>query len=85
MDEIELGDKVKCNVTGFVGVAIAKTEFLNGCIQYTVVPKVDKKNTIQDEVMIDQQSLQVIGTKKEKVVKSSNGGAMRLGFKQRGY
>ena len=42
--EIELGDKVKCKHTGFVGIAVAKTEFINGCIQYEVMPRVKKNN-----------------------------------------
>ena len=29
---IKLGDKVKDNITGFEGIAIARAEYLNGCI-----------------------------------------------------
>ena len=84
--EIKLGDKVKCKVTGFIGIATAKTEFLNGCIQYEVIPKVDKNNKIPDPQAIDEQSLEVITPKKKKVIKKTeNGGAMRTPFKQRGY
>jgi len=44
MSEIELGDKVRCIHTGFIGIAVARTEFINGCIQFNVLPKGDKNN-----------------------------------------
>jgi len=84
--EIKLGDKVKCKVTGFVGIAIARTEFLNGCIQYSVVPKCKKGDTkMPEEMGIDEQSLEVIPKKKKKIKKSSTGGANTKGIKLRGY
>ena len=85
MNDIELGNKVRCKVTGFVGIATAKTEFLNGCIQYEVIPKVSKDNKILDGVSIDEQNLEVIMTKKNKVKKEENGGAMRKLVPFRGF
>lgn len=85
MTEIKLGSKVKCKITGFIGVAVAKTEYLNGCIQYEVAPKVKKNNEIVESVAIDSQSLEVIGSKKKKIEKEDIGGSMRKGFIQRGY
>lgn len=38
--EIELGDKVKDKVTGFEGIAVAKIEYLNGCVQFGVKAQV---------------------------------------------
>ena len=35
---INLGDKVKDSITGFKGIAIARIEYLNGCISYEVRP-----------------------------------------------
>lgn len=37
---IELGQTVKDKVTGFTGVAEARLEFLNGCLQFLVRPKI---------------------------------------------
>jgi len=85
MDEIQLGDKVKCKVTGFVGVATSRTEFLNGCTQYDVVPKVGKDNKVPEGVSIDSQSLEVVESKKAKVIKRSTGGPMLKAHVQRGY
>ncbi len=88
MIEIELGDKVRCKITGFVGVATSRTEFLNGCVQYGVTGKVGKDNKllVENEASIDEDSLEVIKPKeKKKIKKESNGGVMRKVFVQRGY
>ena len=36
---INLGDKVKCKITGLTGTAVARCEFLNGCVQFKVQPR----------------------------------------------
>ncbi len=85
--EVELGDKVKCKHSGFVGIAVSRTEFINGCIQYEVIPKVKKNNELVEGAAIDSQSLQVVtkAKKKVEVEEETNGGPMRSPFKQRGY
>lgn len=35
-NNLALGDKVKDNVTGFTGIIVAETKFLNGCIRYGI-------------------------------------------------
>ncbi len=91
MEEIKLGDVVKCIHTGFVGTAVAKTEFINGCIQWSLLPKLDKKSKslvegiMPDSVEIDSQSLEVVSTKKNKVENSNNGGPIRRGLKIKGF
>ncbi len=85
MSDIELGDEVKCKVTGFVGIAVMKTEFLNGCVQYSVAPKVGKDNKLQEEMSIDQQQLEVIIPKNKPMKERSTGGATRKAPKMRGY
>ena len=44
-NQIQLGNKVKDIVTGLEGVACAKIEYLNGCIQFEIIPKVTAKAT----------------------------------------
>ena len=83
--EIELGDKVRDKITGFTGIAVARTEFINGCIQYNVLPKGDKINKMPEDMSIDEQTLEIVTPKKKKVRKRDNGGANKLGFKQRGF
>lgn len=73
---INLGDKVKDKVTGFTGVAVSKVEYLNGCIQFCVTPKIkSKENKMPDGVYIDQQQLEVVG-KKTVVKRKKTGGVM---------
>lgn len=81
--EIQLGDKVKCKYTGFTGIAVAKTEFINGCIQFNIASKWDGKASMIDEVAIDEHSLEIVKPiKREKI---NGGGPNRVATKQRGY
>ena len=82
---ITLGDKVKDTISGFTGTAVAKTEFLNGCVQYTVIPKCGKDNKVLEGIDIDEQSLEVISTKKNTTKESSTGGKNNPATKQRGF
>ena len=53
-----LGRKVKDVITGFSGVVIAKTEYLNGCISYCLQPTELKDNgTIKELEWFDSQRL----------------------------
>ena len=88
MREIKLGDKVRCKITGFTGTAVAKTEFINGCVQWSVVPRVKdarKQITMPEEIGIDEQSLEIVPLKKKKIKKSDNGGAMNRNCSRRNY
>lgn len=86
MTKVKLGDKVKCKITGFIGTAVAKTEYINGCIQFQVLPKCGKDGKMQEELSLDEQCLEVILVKKKKKIKKeNNGGPIRLGLKMRGF
>lgn len=61
---IELGSKVKDTVTGFVGVAICRVEYLNGCIQYGIKPPVSKDNKVIEPEYIDEGQLEVVMKRK---------------------
>ena len=85
MKEIKLGDKVRDRVTGYEGIATSKTEFLNGCIQIEVTPKLKKGAIMKpEEIMgigIDLGQLEKIGdgvNAKKPIKKSTNGGPMRM-------
>jgi len=73
-EKVCLGDKVRCKYTGYEGIAVARTEFLNGCIQISVAPRFNKKNPSADmmlqEMGIDEQSLVIIDTKLRKISKA---------------
>ena len=58
---IELGSEVKDRVTGFKGIAVATTHFLQGCDRIQVAPKVDKEGDIKETQHFDEPDLIVIG------------------------
>jgi len=59
LDEV-LGKTVKDIVTDFVGIATAKIEYLTGCNQYEVKPKVDKDGKYQDSKWFDENHIAVV-------------------------
>ena len=73
-DEIKLGDKVRDKITGFTGIAVNRTEFLNGCIQIGVQGKIDKEGKMGDAMGIDIQSLELVNKPKIKQEKRRTGG-----------
>lgn len=81
MKKIKLGDKVKCKITGFKGVTIARIEYINGCIQYEIVPKVKKGEKYPEGINLDEGCLEVLKKKKPKVIKKPNGGPPTMAFK----
>ncbi|MBA7626618.1 hypothetical protein ES703_34072 [subsurface metagenome] len=55
---IKLGDKVKDNITGFEGVAVARVVYLNGCISIQVKPaKLKKDGSMIEAEWLDEQRL----------------------------
>jgi len=58
---IELGNKVKDRVSGLVGITIAKVEYLNGCIQFCVRPKIKKGEIkLSESCYIDEGQLEKV-------------------------
>lgn len=57
--EIKLGDKVRDKITGWAGVATARCEYLNGCVQFCVQPALDKDGKHVDGRYIDVVQLEV--------------------------
>jgi hypothetical protein len=79
--ETPLGIKMKDTVTGFEGIAIAKVIYLNGCVQYSLKPKIDKDGKIQDAQTFDSQQLVILDEgiltpEKKNEVKKPTGGDM---------
>lgn len=59
-NNIKLGDEVKDRVTGFRGIAIGITEWLNGCIRITIQPqKLDKGKPVETQCF-DWEQLEVV-------------------------
>ncbi len=65
MKIVELGDEVKCKVTGHKGIVTAIAKCLTGCDRAEVKPPCDKDGKMMDGYWIDLAALEV--TKKQKV------------------
>lgn len=76
---IKLGDKVRDTISGLEGIVTQRTEFLNGCIQYALQPKIKKGTDMPPAWHIDEEQLEVIEKKKpaKKKKKSAPGGPTR--------
>ena len=62
--------------TGFTGTAVGRTEWIYGCIRYSVEPtKLSKDGTFIESVWIDEQRLQVVSRVKLKIGKHFKGPA----------
>lgn len=86
MTKIELGQEVRCKITGFKGIAVARSVFINGCVQYNVAPKHQKgKHPVDQEVSIDATSLELVKKPRKKIEKRDTGGASKHSTKMRGY
>lgn len=58
--EFTLGNTLRDTVTGFTGTATARIQYINGCIQYCIIPKVDKDGKYVDGIYIDVQRLEKV-------------------------
>lgn len=65
---IELGSKVESNVSGYKGIVISRSEHLNGCNRYWVVPKA-KNGVLNEGFWMDEAELLV---KKQPVLLRQN-------------
>jgi hypothetical protein len=61
MMEFKLGSKLRDKVTAFEGIATSRVEYLNGCVQYCIVPKVGKDSKRPDGEYFDIGQLELVG------------------------
>lgn len=53
-----LGDTLRDHITGFEGVVIARTEWLNGCVRYDLQPPtLDKDGQPVKDVWFDEEQV----------------------------
>lgn len=61
---VALGDKAKDQVTGFQGICVARTEWLNGCVRCTLQSDtLDKDGKPQEGVTFDEPQLVVVNAR----------------------
>lgn len=63
--EIELGDTVRDRITGYQGVAIARTEWLHGCRRITVQAPELKDGKPVDSATFDEPQLVLVQSAEE--------------------
>jgi hypothetical protein len=60
---LEHGDLVKDTITGFQGVVIGRTDWLNGCVRMVVQPKELKDGKPIDALTFDVEQLELVAPK----------------------
>lgn len=76
---IELGVKGRDKVTGFEGIITGRAQYLFGCDQYVLVPRVRDDGKVEDGRWFDEGRVEVIGAgiRPEEVRVSKPGGPRR--------
>ena len=57
---VKLGNKVRDLITGFEGVAIARTEYLYGCVHICIAPKLGADGKRPENEWFDEQRVEVV-------------------------
>ena len=71
---MKLGDKVKDSITGIEGIAIARDEWINGCVRVGVQPKAKKGEAVApDMVWVDIEQIIILKTAKPKKKEPTGG------------
>lgn len=61
MQGVELfGFTLRDKVTGFTGVATGAVQYITGCNQVLLVPKVDEQGKLRDSQWFDEQRLELL-------------------------
>jgi hypothetical protein len=58
---ITLGKEGKDKITGFQGIITARVEYLYGCNQYGLAPKVGEDGTVKGTEFFDEGRIEVVG------------------------
>lgn len=56
-----LGKTMRDEVSGFTGIATGKLEWMNGCVQFFLKPKIGDDQKMRDGEWIDSNQLTVVG------------------------
>jgi len=71
-----LGDQVKCKVTGYTGVVTSITQFINGCTRLALQAKVGKDSKVPDAIYVDEPQAEMVKKKYVKPTVSELGGPL---------
>ncbi len=70
---VKLGDKARDTITGFQGIVVAITEWLNGCIRITIQPQELREGKPIDAVTFDVEQVSVVTEQAAPVLAPSGG------------
>lgn len=73
---IPLGALVKDVVTGLTGVAVCRSEWLNGCIRVVMQPQELKEGKPADVYVVDQEQLKIVKERAVAITAQPTGGPM---------
>lgn len=59
-DSLKLGDKARCQISGFEGVIVAMTEWLNGCRRVTIQPNAMFEGKPVDNQTFDAEQVEKV-------------------------
>lgn len=71
---IDLGSKVKSDISGFIGTVTSRSEHINGCNRYWVDPGVDKDGKLREGTWLDEAELKTISITNLKRKNNNMGG-----------
>jgi hypothetical protein len=60
MEKVGVGLKVRDRVTGFEGIVTGRAEYITGCAQVLVQPKVDQKGAFVEGRWVDETRVEVL-------------------------
>lgn len=70
---IRVGDEAKDSITGYKGIVIAKTEWLNGCARLTIQPQELHDGKPIEAHTFDENQLILIKAKSHEAVRDTGG------------
>ena len=76
-DFIELGDIARDKITGFEGVVIANTQWLNGCDRLSLKPRKMKKGVTLNSEVFDRPQLELVSKQVLKAARKTGGDQAR--------
>lgn len=71
--KIKLGQKVRDKLTGLEGIAVARTEYLYGCVGISIQPFEVKDGKPAEWVRVDEPQLEVVNKKAAPKAKPAHG------------
>ena len=72
--KIKLGSVYKDKVTGFTGTATARTEYLNGCVQFMLESRVEKEGEKPNGLWVDEAQLEEVKANPAPAQRRTGGG-----------